>query len=60
MRYPTLDEVMAGDQLQVATWYKLLPSPGTPEQVAIMKLIVKRFKELGMTPAISKLIGGGS
>lgn len=67
MKYPTMDEVNAADQQQLALWYRFLPSPGTayigtrefPEalaiEVVIMSRIMKRFK--GFTPALSKAIG---
>lgn len=55
--YPTIEEVEIADQIQLATWYRFLRSPG-PKEIDILNLIISRFKELGgMSPTISKQIG---
>ena len=70
MSYPTIEEVEKADRVQLARWYRFLPSPGTraigkenfeevlDAEVKIMNRIVEKFKELGFfTPEISKQIG---
>ncbi len=70
IQYPTIEAVHAADRMQICTWYRFLPSPGssaigTPEfetvlrsEGAIMDLIHQRLQSLGgFTPAISKAIG---
>lgn len=70
MIYPTLEQVQTASHIQLAHWYRFLPSPGiqaagdpsfeeTLEREAkIMALIRVRLNELGgITPAISKAIG---
>lgn len=70
MNYPTLEEVEAADILQLASWYRFLPSPGLGavgqsdfestmgKEADILDRITARLQELGgMTPAISKAIG---
>lgn len=71
MKYPTLEEVDAATQLQLARWYRFLPSPGEShmhlehkqfeailliEETVLMK-IIKNFK--GFTPELSKEVGWG-
>lgn len=70
MKYPTLGQVEAADTLQLARWYRFLPSPGTSgiesadfeeilqREIDVMDKIVERFIESGgMTPKVSKAIG---
>ena len=59
LKYPTLEQVNATSYIQLAEWYRFLPSPKN-EDLAILNRICERFKELGgMTPEISKAIGWG-
>ena len=70
MLYPTLKEVEKTSRVQLARWYRFLPSPGNAaigkktfekilgEEKAVMDRICERFKELGgMTSEISKILG---
>jgi len=70
MKYPTLEEVEKASHLQLARWYRFLPSPGEraighPEfnkifqqEAEILDRIVERFNKMGgFTPEISKKIG---
>lgn len=70
MAYPTLEQVENADRVQLAKWYRFLPSPGmaaidSPNFIDILEheekvigRIIERFYALGgMTPEISKLIG---
>ena len=69
MSYPTKVEIEEATHMQLARWYRFLPSPGVSEvgtsrfqevldvEVGLMDRIHERFKEMGgMTPAISKAI----
>ena len=70
MVYPTLEEVESADRVQLAKWFRFLPSAGhsaignsnfakvfRAEQV-IMQRIIERFDdEGGMDSMISKQIG---
>ena len=68
--YPSLEAVNAADRMQICSWYRFLPSPGTwaigtdqleatlREEAEIMDRIAERFREFGgFTPQISKSIG---
>jgi hypothetical protein len=45
-------------QLQLARWYRFLPSGHTREQQKILAFIAHRFKRLGgMTPELERKIG---
>ena len=70
MKYPTMARVEEASRVQLARWYRHLPSPGTSaigtdkfniimhKEQMIMQRIWNRFSALGgMTPAISKEIG---
>jgi hypothetical protein len=72
MQYPTLEEVEMADRIQLARWYRFLPSPGrssvgqdwktfrhnAASQNVILQRIISRFNEMGgFTPEISKAIG---
>jgi len=70
MQYPEIEEVESADRLQLAMWYRFLPSPATgfigkpnfnemlQKQKEILDRIIERFGNLGgMTPEISKSIG---
>lgn len=60
MKYPTMEEVERADRLQLARWYRFLPSPQGRGRIKIIDRICERFEELGgMTPEISKAIGWG-
>ncbi len=59
MQYPTPQQVETADRLQLARWYRFLPSPQA-EELEILNRIIERFKEAGgMDPGISKTIGWG-
>lgn len=68
--YPTLEQIENASRIQLAIWYRFLPSPGTSaigrkdfesvmeEERLLMDRICKRFQDLGgMNPSISKTIG---
>lgn len=70
MNYPTLKQVEKATHIQLARWYRFLPSPGfmwieskkfeekLNEETDVMNLIIKRLKDKGgITPEISKQIG---
>jgi len=73
MNYPTTEEVKNANHVQICTWYRHLPSPGSnlsnsmdqdefskkiTEQGEVMNLICEKFKEGGgFTPEISKMVG---
>ena len=70
MKYPTIHEVERAGMVQLANWYRFLPSPGEnaprnvewplvmAEEVRIMNLIVTRFNANGgFTKELSKEIG---
>lgn len=72
MEYPTIEDVEQADRLQLAKWYRHLPSPGfqmreisliainrqPDSEKKIMARIVERFEEFGgFTPEISKAVG---
>ena len=70
MNYPTIEEVETADRIQLASWYRFLPSPGTSAlgeenyedtakyEISVLNRITERFGELGgMNPEISKKIG---
>lgn len=70
MTYPTMTQVEEADYIQLAKWYRFLPSPGhascsretfvvdLEEEKKILDRIIDRFNEMGgMTPELSKLIG---
>ena len=72
MQYPTTEQVESADHVQLASWYRFLPSPGAramsqgmtafnaalTEDRLVLDRIVERFNALGgMTPKISKHIG---
>lgn len=70
IKYPTLPEVDEATHVQLARWYRMLPSPGATAggtdafadtlvaESAIMREIICRFEQFGgMTPEISKEIG---
>lgn len=69
MTYPTLAEVEQADRVQLAQWYRYLPSPGSQvvgkpglhdlhvAESEVLARICARFGELGgFTPQISKAI----
>jgi hypothetical protein len=63
MNYPTMDEVENASHIQLARWYRFLPSPGADaiysivdkkafeevlqKESAVMSKICERFKEFG-------------
>jgi len=68
--YPTLGQVEAADRIQLARWWRFLPSPGEsaigcknfPDvfagEAAIQKRIMERFEAMGgWTPEVSKQVG---
>ena len=70
MLYPTLEEVEAADRIQLAKWFRFLPSAGGRHcaeenfsemfrhEKAIMKRIIERFDgEGGWDTWLSKRIG---
>jgi len=73
MNYPKIEEVEFADRVQLARWYRFLPSPGwnsidkkytqkfqdaLEKESKILSRIVERFQELGgFSPEISKEIG---
>ena len=55
--FPTIQEVEQANKVQLARWYRFLPSGETPADQKIMRRIVKRFEKLGgMTAQLSKRI----
>jgi len=70
MEYPTPKQIQEADRIQVARWWRYLPTPGanhtsnpnfimlTQYESELMNMINKRFEEFGgMTPELSKIIG---
>jgi len=70
VNYPIIGQVEAADRVQLARWYRFLPSPGSsavgkPEfhdvataEAAILNRIIARFAEMGRwTPELSKQVG---
>lgn len=70
MNYPTIEAVNAADRMQICSWYRFLPSPGSsavgkPEfetvlksEGSIMDRIHERLTALGgFNPEISKALG---
>ena len=70
MVYPTLEEVESADRVQLAKWFRFLPSAGSEHtgskdfsklykhERLIMHRIIERFDEQGgMDSMISKQIG---
>lgn len=60
MTYPTIAEVEAADKLQLAKWYRYLPSANAEDKksVVILSRIIERFKAEGFwTPELSKQVG---
>lgn len=70
MNYPSLDEVARADTVDLARWYRFLPSPGLNHigadgfselyrnECDVLHFISERFLASGgMTPALSKEIG---
>jgi len=56
--FPTIEEVERADKVQLARWYRFLPSGETALEQKIMKRIAERFEKLGgMTAELSKKIG---
>lgn len=74
MKYPTRDEVLKASHVQLARWYRFLPSPGMSavgEKRGRFEEVMSQESEIqglikdqldfhgGMTPAVSKAIGWG-
>ena len=70
MVYPTLEEVESADRVQLAKWFRFLPSAGSEhvgskdfsklfrDERLIMQRIIERFdEEGGMDSVLSKQIG---
>ena len=70
MRYPTLERVESADRIQIARWWRYLPSPGvnyidSPDfyemchyEAEVMDLINLKFEKYGgMSSELSKIIG---
>lgn len=58
MKYPTKQEVLEADRVQICKWWRFLRSPETDQEVEVNNVLTDRFKELGgFTPEISKQIG---
>jgi hypothetical protein len=70
MNYPSLDAVARASNVELAKWYRFLPSPGVNHigsegfselyrhECDVLHLISERFMASGgMTPALSKEIG---
>ncbi len=70
LNYPTLEEVEYAGRLQLARWYRFLPSPGSSavgseafelvcqrEQKIMAQIILRLHNGGGMTPSLSKLVG---
>ena len=56
--FPAIQEVEKADKVQLARWYRFLPSGETAAEQEIMKRIAERFEKLGgMTAELSKKIG---
>jgi hypothetical protein len=54
----TIQEVEKADKVQLARWYRFLPSGETAADQKVMKRIAERFDKLsGMTPELSEKIG---
>ncbi len=69
-QYPTMDQIEEADRIQIARWYRFLPSPGMTaigkenflevcnHEAGLMDRINERFAEFGgMNPELSKTIG---
>jgi hypothetical protein len=72
-KYPTLEQIRKADRIQIARWYRYLPSPGMAwagkenflemcnHEADLMNAINTKFDALGgMTPELSKIIGWGN
>jgi len=58
MEYPTKQQVVDADRVQICRWHRFLPDPKNYEQGEIICEIYRRFVDLGgFTPEISKQIG---
>lgn len=56
--YPSQEEIEKADRVQLAKWYRFLPSPHHDDEIPLLNRICERFAEQGgMAPAISKAIG---
>jgi len=56
--YPKLEEVKGMPHVDVAGYYRFLPSPENQEQTDIIDAIVEKLDDLGgITPEVSKRIG---
>jgi len=57
MNYPTKELIESASHVQLAIWYRFLPSPIRAE-VALLNLIMSRFESLGgWNPGLSKRVG---
>jgi len=67
--YPSAEEIESGDRIQIARWYRFLPTPGANhlsdpnflekclEETKLMERINTRFEDFGgMSPELSKAI----
>jgi hypothetical protein len=72
MNYPSLEMVERASRIELARWYRFLPSPGlnhvgsmnfclmNKHELKVMERIIERFNDVGgMTSEISKMIGWG-
>jgi hypothetical protein len=56
--FPTIEQVEKADRVQLARWYRFLPSGETEADRKTMKRIAERFERMGgMTRELSEKIG---
>jgi len=73
VKYPTKKQVEDAGKVQLAKWYRFLPSPGMNyinednfhdkliEEKQVLDYIIERFGDLGgWDPVLSKLVGWDS
>lgn len=56
--YPSLEAAARAGHLQLARWYRQLPSPADDTEKVVLDVIVARFQFMGgWSPALSKAVG---
>lgn len=55
MDWPSVEEIVNADQLQLGKWMRFLPSPVSTAQDELNRMIMDRFDK--WTPELSKAVG---